>query len=640
MPHIDSDVLATTENPKRRLEATRLPNFFLISGVILATVLITYWDLSQYFQLPEEPGVLNFSYLLDPLLSGRFQNLQVPADPSSLAAIPWSILSLLLGILNISSGTSYLILQCFLRVSLVLSLVNFFKTFVTASRTLSVCGAFIFLSSLTGYYTSIYTTRISSVIIFSLVMSTFTVTPKDPKENHKFVYAKLLIIALLFPGLLTNLGHFFATTLILVFTLFIYRDQLSIPLQTINHKKTIFLILISLCLLFFIIKTYFVESIFSSFGQYRKFILTFSSGNLSEIVQGRGAWWEKDYLRWDGGLERLVVQIARLVIFIIPLIYVAVQIAAHLRKGIRPHGLTVYLSYRVALILTFIGVYKIDRTIYSSSGKLFSMTPWMHLISANTLEMVLLFILCVSFGSVFVFGSLIKRGFSHNQLDDDCNINRLLFVSSFLIFVVWATPTDKLVLLSSFFGVFRETWTKFGGFMYIFIVSACLATAGAWQLRMPRYGYLFKPFIVAISFVVVLVPLYGKSSDRVRSDERILDVNSIAIIDQIGRTANLANSAISAESYLGFCLIPRYSNESPAAVGIVRVLAPLLENRPVLSQVTGVYGLELLQIGIKSSNCATDPNYLGICIYDHIEIDLIEIPTWCELTFPIKQRKF
>ena len=87
---------------------------------------------------------------------------------------------------------------------------------------------------------------------------------------------------------------------------------------------------------------------------------------------------------------------------------------------------------------------------------------------------------------------------------------------------------------------------------------------------------------------------------------------------------------------MGFCLIPRYSIGSPAAVGIVRVLAPLLVNKPVLSQVTGDYGLELLQMGIRSSDCNTDPNYLGICIYDRTEIELIEIPSSCELTFPIK----
>ena len=525
------------------------------------------------------------------------------ADPSSLAAIPWSILSLILGMFDTPSGATYLILQCVLRVSLVLSLVIFFKTFVTTSRTLSVCGAFIFLSSLTGYYTSIYTTRISSVIIFSLVLTTFTARPKKSKVVQEFVFTRLLIVIVLLPGLLT---------------------------------KMILLIFVSLCLLFFIVKTYFVESILVSFGQYRESIPTFSSGRLTEIVQGRGAWWEAGYLRWGDGLERLLVQICRLLIFIFPFIYMTIQTTVYLRKGLRPHRLSVYLVYRVVPILAFVGAYKINRNIFASSDKFFSMTNWMHLISSNKFEIGLLFLLCGSIGSVFVFGSLIRRSLPHNQIDDDSKINQLLFLSSFLIFGVWATPTDKLVLLSSFLGMFRETWAKFGGFMYVFVVASFLATSGALQRRMPRYSRSIKTFIVAISLVLVLLPLFGKSSYRLRDDKMILDVNSIAIVDQIGRTARIANGSISTGNYLGFCLIPRYSIGSPAAVGIVRVLAPLLVNKPVLSQVTGDYGLELLQMGIRSSDCNTDPNYLGICIYDRTEIELIEIPSSCELTFPIK----
>lgn len=636
MLHSESDLFSNSEIPETKIEATILPTSFLIFGVVLATVLITYWDLSQYFQLPEELGVLNFSYLYDPLLSGTFQNLQVAADPSSLAAIPWSILSLILGMFDTPSGATYLVLQCVLRVSLVLSLIIFFKTFVTTSRTLSVCGAFIFLSSLTGYYTSIYTTRISSVIIFSLVLTTFTARPKKSKVVQEFVFTRLLIMIILLPGLLTNLGHFLATTLILVFTFFIFRDQFTSPLKFINRKKMILLIFVSLCLLFFIVKTYFVESILVSFGQYRESIPTFSSGRLTEIVQGRGAWWEEGYLRWGDGLERLLVQICRLLIFIFPFIYMTIQTTVYLRKGLRPHRLSVYLVYRVVPILAFIGAYKIDRNIFASSDKFFSMTNWMHLISSNKFEIGLLFLLCGSIGSVFVFGSLIRRSLPHNQIDDDSKIIQLLFLSSFLIFGVWATPTDKLVLLSSFLGMFRETWAKFGGFMYVFVVASFLATSGALQQRMPRYSRSIKTFIVAISLVLVLLPLFGKSSYRLRDDKMILDVNSIAIVDQIGRTARTANGSISTGNYLGFCLIPRYSIGSPAAVGIVRVLAPLLVNKPVLSQVTGDYGLELLQMGIRSSNCNTDPNYLGICIYDRTEIELIEIPSSCELSFPIK----
>lgn len=639
MPSSDSYVLANTENNDIKLKTTKLPTMFLMSVVVLATVIITYWDLSQYFQLPEEPGILNFSYLIDPLLSGTFQNLQVPADPSSLAAIPWSILSLFLGLFSIPSGVTYLILQCVLRILLVISLVVFFKSLVTASRILSICGAFIFLSSLTGYYTSIYTTRISSVIIFSLVISTFTFTPNDPKSNQKYVFTKLLIVSLMFPGLLTNLGHFLATTSILVLTLFVYRDRLRFPLKSISRKKTILLIIVSLFLLFITIKTYFVESISSSFSQYRGFVLTFSSGKLTEIVQGRGAWWEADYLKWGGGLEKLAVQISRLLIFVLPLIYTATQTASYFKRGLRPNGLPVFLFPRLILVLALIGAYKIDRSVFSSGVEDFLMTHSMKLISANKFEVFLLFLLCISFGIVFVFGSLIKRPFLQNRLDDDLNINRLLFMSTFLIFVVWATPTDKMVLLNPFLGMFRETWTKFGGFMYIFVVAACLASAGALQQRMHRFGHLIKPFGLTISLILVLLPLVGKSSDRVRSNERILDVNSIAIVDQIGRSASEANNKISAASYLGFCLIPRYSKSSPSAVGIVRVLGPLLKNRPVLIQLTGDYGLELLQMGKRSNNCATDPNYLGVCIYDRIKIYTVQIPTWCDVTFPKKQEE-
>jgi hypothetical protein len=161
---------------------------------------------------------------------------------------------------------------------------------------------------------------------------------------------------------------------------------------------------------------------------------------------------------------------------------------------------------------------------------------------------------------------------------------------------------------------------------------------GHLYLSKPRLQQSIRFVALSITLLVALVPLYGKSSYRLSSDAKILDVNNISIVNQIGRTAKNANEIFAVRDKVGFCLIPRYSRNSSAAVGIVRVLGPLLVNEPVFSQVTGEYGVELLQMGLTSDNCASDPQLIGICIYDRIDIESVNVPTWCESSFPLKDR--
>jgi hypothetical protein len=448
----------------------------------------------------------------------------------------------------------------------------------------------------------------------------------------------MLLIVLLLPGLLSNLGHFLSTASVLGLVFWTYRKGFIFPKSAIRGVRTIVLVLFSTINLFLVAKTYLVHSIFSSFGQYKEFVLTFSSGSFFHVIQGRGAWWETEYLRWDAGFNKLTVQGVRFAIFIIPAVYLVIRLVNCFRFRIFPSKSSIYINLRISICLILIGFYEIDRTVFNSSSKFWSVTNWIELLSSNAWEISLMTLFCTFIFALFVYMSLSKRTVLYRSIVCQSDPIPLMFLSSLLVYLVWATPTDKMVGLSPYLGMFRETWTKFGGFMYLFIVSSFLSVMGHLYLSKPRLQQSIRFVALSITLLVALVPLYGKSSYRLSSDAKILDVNNISIVNQIGRTAKNANEIFAVRDKVGFCLIPRYSRNSSAAVGIVRVLGPLLVNEPVFSQVTGEYGVELLQMGLTSDNCASDPQLIGICIYDRIDIESVNVPTWCESSFPLKDR--
>ena len=350
---------------------------FIFLGVV-TFLFFQIAEISRFPLLNEDLSMINSNFSAEPFLDQYFYKMNQPLDVSFANQLPFQLINILCNKLGIYGYDVYLVKYAFNLLVIIFLLIYLYSRTINLNYYLGVFATLCVVTTLIFDQVMLYTPRISALIIICCI---FLYNYKYLDSLQESKYLKIILYTLIFIysfGLFSNIGNAFTVLTPFIYFLYLkFRDR-----QEVTWKK--------LCEPYTLLIPSFFMSTFLVWNQARNFntgfqdLTFFQTTSASELIQGRGAWWEKSYLPWSSSLDNSLLMSFRFVLFSIILISFSISLISSFTKkkfGPKkriPRGNDFLIIYGILFFLTlsfpskqlteFISIFYIFREPWSKFG--------------------------------------------------------------------------------------------------------------------------------------------------------------------------------------------------------------------------------------------------------------------------------